>query len=319
MKRWYSLNDVERSNPVVAIGVYDGVHRGHRTLVRRALADARAADRPMVVLTFDPNPAEVVRPDPPTRLSTLAQRLLLLEWLGVDATLVLPFDQDTARQSPRQFVAEVLVESLGASAVVVGENFRFGYRASGDVAALNEFGGPHGLTVDAVPLLRQELLGRQDVPISSTEVRRLVADGDVAAAARGLARPHRVEGEVVQGDQRGRELGYPTANVRTTRLAAVPADGVYAGRLVVSPYGTEQVTYPAAISVGDNPTFDGQERRVEAYAIGLVDPAVDFYGKHVAVDFVSRLRRQLTFTSAAALTQQMAADVEDAKAHLGLA
>ncbi|MDQ1248220.1 MAG: riboflavin kinase / adenylyltransferase, partial [Actinomycetota bacterium] len=249
---------------------------------------------------------------------TLAQRLLLLEWLGVDATLVLPFDEATSRQSPRHFVEEVLVGSLGASAVVVGENFRFGYKASGDVAALREFGGPHGVSVDAVPLLRQELLGRHDVPLSSTEIRGLVASGDVAAAARGLARPHRVEGEVVQGERRGRELGYPTANVNTTPLAAIPADGVYAGRLVVSPYGSEQEVFPAAISVGDNPTFNGQERRVEAFAMGVGSEGLDCYGKHVAVDFVSRLRRQMTFTSATALTHQMAEDVDLAKAHLGL-
>ena len=317
MKRWYSLNDVERSSPVVAIGVYDGVHRGHRVLVRRAVEDARDAGVPAVVLTFDPNPAEVVRPDPPTRLSTLAQRLLLLESLGVDATFVMPFDKQASRQEPAAFVSEILVGALGASAVVVGENFRFGHRAAGDVAELRSVGGRNGMAVDAVPLLREELLGRPDVPISSTEIRGLVAAGDVAAATRGLARPHRVEGAVVQGDRRGRELGYPTANLHTTTLAAIPADGVYAGRMVVSPYGSEQVTYPAAISVGDNPTFPDQTRRVEAYAIDA--PAdLDVYDTHVAIDFVSRLRRQIAFTSTSALTKQMAEDVDAARVHLGL-
>ncbi len=317
MKRWYSLNDVERSSPVVAIGVYDGVHRGHRLLVRKAIQDAREAGVPAVVLTFDPNPAEVVRPDPPTRLSTLAQRLLLLESLGVDATFVMPFDKKTSHQEPSAFVEEILVDALGTSAVVVGENFRFGHRARGDVAELRSMGQRHGIVVDAVPLLCEELLGRRDVPISSTEIRSLVAAGDVSAATRGLARPHRVEGEVVEGDRRGRELGYPTANLRTTTLAAIPADGVYAGQMVVSPYGSEQRTYPAAISVGDNPTFPDQTRRIEAYAMGVGDD-LDVYNTHVAIDFVSRLRRQIEFTSAAALTKQMALDVDEAREHLGL-
>lgn len=317
MKRWYSLNDVENCSPVVAIGVYDGVHRGHRLLVRRAVADARAAGVPAVVVTFDPNPSEVLKPEPPTRLSTLAQRLLLLESLGVDATFVYPFDTATSKQSPADFVDEVLIGALGASVIVVGENFRFGHRAAGDVETLREFGARRGMEVDSVPLLRQELLGRHDVPISSTEIRALVANGEISAATRGLARPHRVEGEVVEGDRRGRELGYPTANLRTTELSAIPADGVYAGRLVVSPYGTEQRAFPAAISVGDNPTFEGQTRRVEAFAIDAPED-LDIYDTHVAVDFVSRLRRQIAFTSTDSLVAQMAKDVTEARAQVGV-
>jgi riboflavin kinase/FMN adenylyltransferase len=270
-----------------------------------------------VVLTFDPNPAEIVAAQPPMRLSTLAQRLLLLESLGVDAAFVLPFDRAMSQESPKEFVDQILLGALGASSVVVGENFRFGHRAAGDVEALREFGAPGGMTVDAVPLLRQELLGRKDVPISSTEIRALVANGDISAATRGLARPHRVEGEVVEGDRRGRDLGYPTANLRTTALSAIPSDGVYAGRLVVSPYGTEQRTFPAAISVGDNPTFVGQTRRIEAFAIDA--PAdLNIYNTHVAVDFVSRLRRQVAFTSTESLVAQMAKDVLEARAHLGV-
>lgn len=319
MDRWTAESDVARgTRPVVAIGVYDGVHRGHRLLVRRAMADARAAGVPSVVLTFTPNPAEVVRPDAaPTRLSTLDHRLRLLGSLGVDATWVLAFDEDLARMSPEQFVKDVLLGVLGASEVVVGENFRFGRRAAGDVAALAEFGGPGGMTVDAVPLLRQELLGRADVPISSSEIRGLVADGNVEAAARGLARPHRVEGTVVAGAARGRDLGYPTANVAATELAAIPGDGVYAGRLLVDPYGAGRQVLPAAISVGNNPTFGGTERTLEAYALDA--PAdFDLYDAYVAVDFVSRLRRQMTFTSATKLQQQIAADEVEARARLGL-
>ncbi|MDQ1307345.1 MAG: Riboflavin biosynthesis protein [Actinomycetota bacterium] len=320
MKRWYGIDDVDLSGErcVVAIGVYDGVHRGHRTLIRRAVEDAAAAGQLCVVVTFDPNPAEIVRPsDPPTRLSVLAQRLELIEECGAGATLILPFDLEMSKESPRQFVSEVLQESLRASAVVVGENFRFGYRASGDVAALREFGQSSDLTVDAVPLLRQELVGRADLPISSSEIRQLVADGQVAAAARALARPHRVEGPVVPGDRRGRELGFPTANVNPTRLAAIPADGVYAGRLVDSPYGDESRTMPAAISVGNNPTFDGAERRVEAFVVGAAD--LDLYDHYVGVEFVDRIRDQQTFASADSLATQMHKDIERTKHVLGLA
>lgn len=318
MKRWYGLNDVDLTGAVLAIGVYDGVHRGHRTLIRRALADARSANAPAVVLTFEPNPAEVVGDHPPRRVSTLAQRLEIFESLGVDATLVLDFDDDMRQMSPQEFVEQVLVGGLDASAVVVGENFRFGHRAAGDVAALQEFGAPHAIAVDAVPLLRQELLGREDLPISSTEIRRLVAEGDVAAATRGLARPHRVEGKVVGGDRRGRELGYPTANLDPTYLAAVPAEGVYAGRLVVSPYGDEQQVWPAAISIGTNATFEGDgDVRVEAYALDAPDD-LDLYDRHVALDFVDRLRDQRTFPGEQGLIEQMAIDVEQARAVLGL-
>lgn len=317
MKRWYGLEQAEQIAPIAAIGVYDGVHRGHRLLIRRALSDARRSGHPMVVVTFSPNPAEVVREHPPLRLATLEQRLLLIESLGVDATLVLDFDTDMSRLSPAQFVHDVLVDALGASCVVVGENFRFGYRASGDVEALRQFGAPSGMTVDAVPLLREELVGRPDVPISSTEIRRLVADGHIAATTRALARPHRVEGEVVLGDQRGRSMGYPTANLATTTLAAVPGDGVYAGRLVTAPYTDNARAWPAAISVGSNPTFGGAERRVEAY---VLDAPADFdlYSAHVAIDFVAKVRDQVTFRGEQELITKMAADVATVRRLLGL-
>lgn len=317
MKRWYGLDDAEPCRPYVAIGVYDGVHRGHRLLIRRAMADARRDDAPTVVITFDPNPAEIVRPEPPPRLSTLAQRLELIDSLGADATLVLPFDREMSRKSPQQFVLDVLISRLGARGVVVGENFRFGYRASGDVSALREFGGPHGMTVDAVPLFRQELVGRRDVPISSSEIRSLVAQGAVEAATRALARPHRVEGRVVTGDGRGEGLGFPTANIATTHLAAIPADGVYAGRLVLTPYGEDETILRAAISVGTNPTYGPEgERRVEAYALDA--PAdLDLYDTYAAVDFVARLRDQVTFPDESRLVAAMEKDVAAVRRLLG--
>ncbi len=319
MKRWYGLNDLEglTTRPVVAIGVYDGVHRGHRKLIRKAVEDAASSGVESVVLTFDPNPAEVLGRGPaPTRLSVLAQRLELIESLGVDAALVMTFDEELSKQTPADFVHGVLGDALNASQVVVGENFRFGHRAAGDVSDLRELGRDRGLKVDPVPLLVQELIGRDNLPLSSTEIRGLVAAGDVAAACRGLARPHRVEGVVVQGDRRGAELGFPTANLEPTDLAAIPAEGVYAGRLVDSPHGDQRRTFPAAISIGTNPTFDGQEQTVEAYAIA--DEALRLYDHQVAVEFIDRVREQQRFASTEQLVNAMHNDVARVRHVLGL-
>lgn len=317
MERWFGLDQARHCRPVVAIGVYDGVHRGHRMLIRRAISDARRLGVPAVVLTFDPNPAEVVSATAPARLSTLAHRLELVADIGVDATLVLPFTPEFAEQSPKTFVLDVLAEALGATGVVVGENFRFGYRASGTVASLHEFGAPFDISVDAVPLLHQALIGRNDVPLSSSEIRALVAEGKVSAATRALARPHRVEGVVVKGAQRGRELGFPTANVHTTPLAAIPGEGVYAAQLRLSPYGEGEQVYPAAVSIGTNPTFDGQTRTVEAY---VLDAGSEFniYDRYVAVDFIAKLRDQEKFPDAERLITQMHHDVALARRYTGL-
>ena len=203
--------------------------------------------------------------------------------------------------SPEQFVKGRAARGAGASEVVVGENFRFGRRAAGDVAALAEFGGPGGMTVDAVPLLRQELLGRADVPISSSEIRGLVADGNVEAAARGLARPHRVEGTVVAGAARGRDLGYPTANVAATELAAIPGDGVYAGRLLVDPTVRadrccRQPSASGTTHLRRNRTHPGGLRPGRT---GRLRPVRRLRGGGLRL----RPRRQMTFTSAAKLQQ----------------
>lgn len=317
MQRWLGLAEVQAEPCTVVIGVFDGVHRGHRALIRTAQTVAARSDLRSVVLTFEPNPAELVRPQPPARLSTMDQRLELLASLGVDATMVLPFDVDMSHKSPLHFYEEVLREGLGARAVVVGENFRFGYRASGDVEMLTEFGAADGVDVLEQSLVREVLVGSDDVPISSTEIRGLVAAGEVAAATRALARPHRVEGTVVRGAGRGRDLGYPTANVRTTDLAAIPSDGVYAARVVTDPYGAQRRALPAAVSIGDNPTFDGQERTVEAFVLDAADD-LDLYDRHIAVDFIARLRGQQRFASVPALVARMDADVEHTRALLGL-
>ena len=309
MQRWQDLTDVPADWPrsVVAIGVFDGVHYGHRTVVGRAVALARQRGAPSVVITFDPHPDEVVRPGThPPLLSTIDHRCALLAELGVDAVLVLPFTRDLASMSPDDFVDHVVVERFHALGVVVGDNFRFGHRASGDPETLAELGRERGFTSEAMPLLA----GLGGV-WSSTYVRGLVQAGDVRNATYSLGRPHRVEGAVVHGDHRGRELGYPTANLAPAPHSAIPADGVYAAWLVVAPYTAHSVTYPAAVSVGTNPTFDGVARRVEAYAID--QSGLDLYGSHVAMDFVDRIRGQAKFDDVPELLDAMAADVATAR------
>ncbi|TAK69388.1 MAG: bifunctional riboflavin kinase/FAD synthetase [Actinomycetota bacterium] len=287
---------------VVTIGVYDGVHRGHRAVIQDVVARARELGRPALVLTFDPHPAEVVRPGShPAALSTLPHRVALLGGLGVDAVVVLPFTAEVMRQTAAEFIDDVLVRDLGVAEVVVGENFRFGNRAAGRVETLREAGARQGFAVRTVAL------AGADATWSSTLVRRLVADGDMAGAAEALGRWHRLEGQVVHGDARGRLLGFPTANLHLPPYSAVPADGVYAGYLVRQPYAAEPVALPAAVSIGTNPTFDGTTRRVEAYVLDHDD--LDLYDEHVALDLCVRLRETLSFGTVEALVDQIGVDV----------
>jgi len=299
MQRWRGVGSAPSGwgRCVVTIGVFDGVHRGHQQIIGHAVARAAALAVPSVVLTFDPHPSEVVRPGShPPMLTSQRYRADLLEELGVDVACVLPFTREFSRLSPEEFVHEVLVEHLHTSAVVVGENFRFGARATGDVDALTASGRRFGFSVEGVPLL-----GSADTTWSSTYIRSCVQAGDVEQAAQALGREHRVDGVVVRGDQRGRELGYPTANLQPLPWSAVPTDGVYAGRLVLA--GSE---LPAAISIGTNPTFEGPERRVEAY---VLDYTGDLYGEQVGLAFTARLRDTLRFDDVDALVAQMARDV----------
>jgi riboflavin kinase / FMN adenylyltransferase len=279
--------------------MFDGVHRGHQETIRQAVQRARTAGVPSVVLTFDPHPSEVVRPGShPPVLTSNRYKAELLEALGVDVMCVQPFTVDFSRMSPDEFVHELLVERLHAATVVVGENFRYGHKAAGDVEALVADGRRFGFSVAGQPLQ-----GTDETTWSSTYVRSCVQAGDVSAAADALGREHRVEGVVVRGDRRGRALGYPTANVEPLPWSAVPADGVYAGRLVC---GGEQL--PAAISIGTNPTFAGREQRVEAFVIDA--PAeLDLYGEHVGVAFTQRLRGTERFDDVSALVAQMDDDV----------
>ena len=291
--------DVGRT--VVTIGIFDGVHRGHQRIVYRALARAAELRLPAIGVTFDPLPEFVLRPaEKPDLLTTLDRRLELLSGLGLDGAYVIDFTPEFSEQSPDEFAESVLVRQLRAVDVVVGANFRFGRRAAGDVASLRELGSAAGFMVDAI-----ELAGLGAAPgqvFSSSRIRQQIAAGDVESAAVDLGRPHRLEGVVVHGDHRGRELGYPTANLDLPPDLAVPADGVYAGWLD---------GMAAAISVGTNPTFEGVGRRVEAYAIDEV--GLDLYGRVMALDFTARLRPMVRFDSIDALVVQMADDVDRAR------
>ena len=314
MQRWQGLDDVpgDWGPSVVTVGVFDGVHRGHQRIIARARAVASARQLPVVVVTFDPHPDEVIRPGShPPLLVTVRRRVQLLAEQGCAAACVLPFTLDFSRLGPDEFVRMVLAERLHARWVVVGDNFRFGHRARGDVPLLAELGEKYDFGAEGVPLLTEH-----GETISSSEIRAELNAGDVAGAARDLGRPHRVEGVVVRGHQRGRALGFPTANLETTPYPAVPGDGVYAGWLAsLDSDGLETARWPAAISVGTNPTFEGRDRTVEAYALDRDD--LDLYGVHVAVDFAERLRGMVRFGSAAELIEQMYQDVDAARALVG--
>jgi riboflavin kinase / FMN adenylyltransferase len=303
---WRSLDDVpgDLGRTAVVIGNFDGVHLGHRRVLARARSLADERDLTLVAVTFDPHPMAVLRPEhAPSTLTSMAVRAELLGEAGADAVLAVPFDLAVAAWEPEEFVRRVLVGALRAAAVVVGANFRFGRKAAGDVSVLRELGERLDFTAEGIPLDGGPMVW------SSTYVRTCLATGDVAGAAEALGRPYAVRGVVVQGDQRGRELGYPTANVPTDGLTAAPADGVYAGWLRRLDTGER---HPAAISVGTNPTFDGvRDRRVESYVLDRTD--LELYGVEVEVSFVERLRGMVAFESVEKLIEQMDADVDRAR------
>ena len=312
---WRAFEDVPRDlgRSVVTIGNFDGMHLGHQHVVQRAreVADEVGADT-VVAVTFDPHPIAVLRPEhaPPT-LTTIDERLRLLGAAGVDAVLVIPFSREIAGWSPQEFIDRILVESLHAKAVVVGANFRFGNRAAGDQQTLREAGAVQDFLVEAV-----QLDGGPQV-WSSTYVRTCLAAGDVAGAAEALGRNFVTRGTVIEGDKRGRELGFPTANVPVVPGAAAPADGVYAGWLRRLDGTDGGGRFPTAISVGTNPTFDGlRDRRVEAYVLDRTD--LDLYGVEVEIEFVDRIRGMVRFDGIEALLVAIADDVERTREILGL-
>ena len=309
MLRWRGLEPIPGGwgRCVLTIGVFDGVHRGHQQLIARAVEEAAKREVPSVLMTFDPHPAEVVRPGShPAQLTTLRRRSELVEELGVDVFCVLPFTPELSRMPADEFVHEILVERLHVAAVMVGENFTFGHRAAGDVELLRQLGRRFGFVAEGLGLVSTDSL-----TYSSTYIRACIDAGDVVAAADALGRPHRLEGIIVRGDQRGRQLGFPTANLSIPRYAAVPADGVYACRFV-----HRGRPLSSAVSVGSNPTFSGRERRVEAY---VLDQNTDYYGENVGLDFVERLRDMVRFDTAEQLQAQIADDVTQTRRVLAAA
>jgi riboflavin kinase / FMN adenylyltransferase len=309
VERWRGVEQIpsDWGRCVLTVGVFDGVHRGHQALIRAAVERGRELGLPVVLMTFDPHPAEVVRPGShPAELTTLRRRSELVEELGIDVFFVLPFTPAVMATPAEVFVHDTLVDRLHVAAVVVGENFRFGHGNAGDVALLRDLGSRFGFSARGLGLVSED-----DVTVTSTYVRSCVDAGDVRAAAEALGRPHRLEGVVVHGEGRGgSELGYPTANLDVAGHGAVPGDGIYAGWFNL---GTRRS--PAAISIGTNPTFSGKVRTVEAF---VLDEGGNFYGRRVAFDFVERIRSTERFDSVEALIEQIGRDVARTREILGL-
>ena len=301
---------------VVAIGKFDGVHTGHRAVLDRARVDAATGGARVVAVTFDRNPLALLRPEIcPENLIGVHQKLQLLAETGIDATLLLRFDRALADLPARAFVEHVLVGALGVRTVLVGRDFRFGRGGAGDPALLAELGREFGFEVDVVDDVRAIDAGRR---VSSTWIRELLTEGDVEAAAKLLGRAPSVWGEVVHGLKRGRELGFPTANLSSECEGFVPADGVYAGWLIDegSADGLRPgIRYPAAISIGSNPTFDDvPQRQVEAYVLDETD--LDLYGHRVEIQFTARIRGMAAFEGIDVLVRQIADDVAQVRKSL---
>lgn len=311
------LRDVQDLEPgpghAVTIGTYDGVHIGHQTVIgaTRRLATERGLRT--AVVTFHPHPASVLRPESaPPMLTDIDQRLGLLARAGVDTTVVVAFDADQATETAEDFVRRVLVEALGAKVIVVGDDFHFGKGREGNVELLTDLGRRYDFEVIGLDLLAQP--DRVDASVSSTAVRLAVADGDVRAAARLLGRYHEVRGPVVTGDQRGRTIGFPTANVAVPREMALPADAVYAA-WYLRPDGS---VHPSAVNIGKRPTFydNAEHSLMEAH---LLDFDGDLYGEPARVCFVEKLRGEQRFDGIEAIRAQLATDIAAAREVLRLA
>jgi riboflavin kinase / FMN adenylyltransferase len=313
--RWSSLDDVpaDLGATVATLGNFDGVHRGHRAVIETVTRTARERGLAAVAVTFDPHPVAVLHPErAPAAIASLEHRLELLGELGLDGVVVIEFTREYAQLTPEDFVRETFVEGLRSQVVVVGEDTRFGLHNTGDIHTMRELGRAHGFEVVVQGTVGDHLTdGLRSW--SSSALRTAIAEGNMRSAAEILNRPHRVSGVVVHGHKRGRDLGYPTANLSADSEGLIPADGVYAGwleRPALDP-GHPDRRLPAAISVGTNPTFGDVERTVEAYALDRTD--LELYGEEVWVDFVQRLRDNLRFDSIEALLEQMATDVQHSR------
>ncbi|NEE00038.1 bifunctional riboflavin kinase/FAD synthetase [Phytoactinopolyspora halotolerans] len=335
MHRWTDLGQIPPGfgPSVVTIGNFDGVHRGHQSVLGRMVADARRVGAQSVAVTFDPHPSTLHQPGrAPELITGVSDRLELMAETGLDAVLVQNYTWEFAKQSPEEFVHRFLVDGLRAVTVVVGQDVRFGWENAGDLSTMLALGERYGFSVEVIEDLSPPGPSSERRRWSSTWIRELLAAGEVREAADILGRPHRMRGVVVRGDARGRELGFPTANLSSDSAGMVPADGVYAGWLTrVSRASTpgesaaassgesaadeaadEAATrLPAAISIGTNPTFDGLTRRVEAYVIDRTD--LDLYDDEVLLEFVERLRPTLRFDSVDELITTMNADVAAAR------
>ena len=283
---------------IVVIGNFDGVHKGHQQVLNRA--KEIAGDEKIVALTFDPHPVSIFAPErAPTLLTILSDKIELLKIHNADQVAVIKFTKEFAAMAPEEFVNKVLIEQLKATTVIVGQNFTYGFKAAGNVTTLAAHTEFKTIVLD--------LQSDAEVAISSTRIRSAIVNGDVESAREMLTRPHRLDGIVVHGEKRGREIGYPTANLGNIDGQTIPADGVYAGWLAV---GIDR--WPAAISIGTNPTFEGvRGRQVEAYALDQV--GLDLYTKPATIEFGWRLRETLKFDGLEPLLQQMAKDCAEAR------
>jgi len=299
---------------IVAIGKFDGVHAGHRAIIDRMIVASAAGDRRSVAVTFDRNPLATLAPERcPRPLVGNGQKIELLAETGIDATLMLAFDEELASEDAQHFAARVLVDALRARRVYVGRDFRFGRGGAGNVELLQRMGSEHGFVVEIIDDIASAGDGRR---VSSTWVRELLSSGDVSRAAKLLGRSPSVSGEVVHGHKRGRELGFPTANLSPDSEGFVPADGVYAGWLVTRSDELRSTRYPAAISVGANPTFgDVDQAQVEAYVLDEHD--LDLYGMRVDVEFAERIRGMVAFEGIEKLIETMHDDVVRTREILG--
>jgi riboflavin kinase/FMN adenylyltransferase len=311
MQRFFSLGDVpsDFGPSAITIGKFDGVHAGHREVILRLLTVAAERELTSTVVTFDRNPLSLLAPERcPEPLVSVTQKLDLIEQTGVDATLVLAFDRPFSELPAEQFVEIIMVRALHASVVLVGADFRFGAHGSGDITLLRELGLAHGFEVEVIDDIADEDGSR----VSSTRIRALLVEGRVREAASLLGALPTLRGAVVRGEQRGRTLGYPTANLSRDAEGFLPADGVYAAWLVV-----DGERHPAAVSIGNNPTFEGvPSHQVEAHAF---DVSLDLYGKVVEIAFVEYIRGMRKFPGADALAEQMGADEQRIRAILGVA